>query len=53
MADCGHAFCSSFPAISPEIYARYPENYTDDFEISEIGASICTPNIIKLCLEKK
>ena len=52
MADCGHAFCSSSPAISPEIYARYPEKDTDDFEISELGASICFPNGIKLCFEK-
>ena len=52
MADCNHTFCSSFPAISPDIYARYPEKDTDDFEISELGASICYPNGIKLCFEK-
>ena len=52
MADCNHIFCSSFPAISPDIYARYPEKDTDDFEISELGASICYPNGIKLCFEK-
>ena len=52
MADCNHSFCSSFPAFSPDIYARYPEKNTDDFEISELGASICYPNGIKLCFEK-
>ena len=52
MSDCGHAFCSSLPAISPEVYARYPEKDTDDFEINELGASICFPNGIKLCFEK-
>ena len=52
MSDCNHTFCSSLPAISPEIYARYPEKDTDDFEISELGASICYPNGIKLCFEK-
>ena len=52
VADCGHSFCSSLPAIVPEIFARYPQNDTKDFEISELGASICFPNGIKLCFDK-
>ena len=51
-ADCGHSFCSSLPAIVPEIFARYPEKDTKDFEISDLGASICFPNGIKICFEK-
>ena len=52
VADCGHTFCSSLPAIVPEIFARYPQNDTKDFEISDLGASICFPNGIKLCFDK-
>ena len=52
VADCGHSFCSSLPAIVPEIFARYPQKDTKDFEISELGASICFPNGIKLCFDK-
>ena len=51
-ADCGHSFCSSLPAIVPEIFARYPEKDTKDFEISDLGASICFPNGIKICFDK-
>ena len=51
-ADCSHTSCFSSPAISPEIYPRYPENDTDDFEISEIGASICFPNELN-CVSRK
>ena len=52
IADCGHSFCSSLPAIVPEIFARYPEKDTKDFEISDLGASICFPNGIKICFDK-
>ena len=52
VADCGHMFCSSLQAIVPEIYSRYPEKDTNDFEISDLGASICFPNGIKICFEK-
>ena len=52
MADCCHTFCSSLPAIVPKIFARYPENDTKDFEISDLTASICFPNGIKICFEK-
>ena len=52
VADCGHIFCSSLPAITPEIIMRYPEKDTKDFEISDLGASICFPNGIKICFDK-
>ena len=52
MADCGHTFCSSLPAIVPQIFARYPEKDTKDFEISDLAASICFPNGIKICFDK-
>ena len=52
VADCGHIFCSSFPGIVPEIIMRYPAEDTKDFEISDLGASICFPNGIKICFDK-
>ena len=52
VSDCGHVFCSSLPAIMPEVISRYPLNDTKDFEISDLGASICFPNGIKLCFDK-
>ena len=52
VADCGHEFCSSLQAIIPEIIARYPEKDNKDFEISDLGASICFPNGIKICFDK-
>ena len=39
-------------AIIPEIIARYPEKDNKDFEISDLGASICFPNGIKICFDK-
>ena len=51
-SDCGHNFCSNSQAIKPEIIFRYPQNDTKDFEISELGASICFPNGIKICYDK-
>ena len=51
-SDCGHNLCSSTLAIKPEIIFRYPQKDGDDFEISELGASICFPNGIKICYDK-
>ena len=51
-SDCGHNLCSSTLAIKPEIIFRYPEKDGKDFEISELGASICFPNGIKICYDK-
>ena len=52
-SDCGHIYCTtSSQAIKPEIIFRYPQNDTKDFEISDLGASICFPNGIKICFEK-
>ena len=51
-ADCGHNICTLAQAIKPEIIFRYPENNTKDFEISELSASICFPNGIKICFNK-
>ena len=52
ISDCGHEFCSSLPAIIPEIISRYPEKDNKDFEISDLTASICFPNGIKICFDK-
>ena len=51
-SDCGHNLCTNSLAIKPEIIFRYPQKDTNDFEISELGASICFPNGIKLCYAK-
>ena len=51
-SDCGHKTCTSGTAIKPEIIFRYPKDDTKDFEISELGASICFPNGIKICVDK-
>ena len=51
-SECGHYFCTISQAIKPEIIFRYPQKDTKDFEISELGASICFPNGIKICYEK-
>ena len=51
-SDCGHNLCSSTLAITPEIIFRYPQKDGNDFEISELGASICFPNGIKICYDK-
>ena len=51
-SDCGHNFCTNTLAIKPEIIFRYPKKDTNDFEISELGASICFPNGIKICYSK-
>ena len=51
-SDCGHNMCSLALAIKPEIIFRYPEKDTKDFEISELSASICFPNGIKICCNK-
>ena len=51
-SDCGHNLCSSSLAIKPEIIFRYPQKDGNDFEISELGASICFPNGIKICCVK-
>ena len=50
-SDCGHVLCTSALAIKPEIIFRYPQKDTKDFEISELGASICFPNGIKICYD--
>ena len=51
-SDCEHNICSLALAIKPEIIFRYPEKDTKDFEISELSASICFPNGIKICCNK-
>ena len=51
-SDCGHNLCTSGTAISSEIIFRYPKDDTKDFEISDLGASICFPNGIKICVDK-
>lgn len=51
-SDCGHNLCTNSLAIKPEIIFRYPQKDTNDFEISELGASICFPNGIKICYAK-
>ena len=48
-SDCGHNMCTLASAIRPEIIFRYPKKDTKDFEISELGASMCFPNGIKIC----
>ena len=48
-SDCGHNMCTLASAIKPEIIFRYPKKDTKDFEISELGASMCFPNGIKIC----
>ena len=48
-SDCGHNMCNLASAITPEIIFRYPKKDTKDFEISELGASMCFPNGIKIC----
>ena len=52
LSDCGHTLCTNALSIKPEIIFRYPKNDTNDFEISELGASICFPNGIKMCYAK-
>ena len=51
-SDCGHNLCTSGTAISSEIIFRYPKDDTKDFEISDLSASICFPNGIKICVDK-
>ena len=48
-SDCGHEECSYLPAIDPEIIYKYPEKDTKELEINNILASICFPNLIKVC----
>ena len=51
-SDCGHNLCTSGTAITSEIIFRYPKDDNKDFEISDLSASICFPNGIKICVDK-
>lgn len=49
-ADCGHKNCSSLLGVSPEIIFKYPTENSDFFELSDLNASLCFPNSIKICI---
>ena len=49
ISDCGHEECSSLPGFEPEIIYKYPEKDSKDLELNNILASICFPNLIKVC----
>ena len=51
-SDCGHNLCTTGTAITSEIVFRYPKDDNKDFEISDLSASICFPNGIKICVDK-
>ena len=49
-ADCGEKLCSSLHSFQPEIIYKYPQKDSQTLEINNILASICFPNLIKVCL---
>ena len=49
LSDCQHEECSCLPAFDPEIIYKYPEKDSKELEINNILASICFPNLIKVC----
>ena len=49
-AFCGQKLCSLLPSIQPEIIYKYPQKDSQTLEINNILASICYPNLIKVCL---
>ena len=46
---CGHAECSTLPAMKPEIISRYPLKDTKTLELNNLAATICFPTGIKVC----
>ena len=47
--NCRHEECSLLPAIEPELIYKYPAKDDKDLEISNIAASLCFPQNIKIC----
>ena len=46
---CGHAECSSLPAMQPQILYRYPLEDTKSLELKDLAATLCFPTGIKVC----
>jgi hypothetical protein len=46
---CSHKSCSILKSMKPEIIMRYPLTDTDEFEITNLAATLCFPSGIKIC----